>query len=167
MSILTTSRCTLRPFTKADAENLIPILGSEAVMRYSMTGVMDLPTISSTINGWISLYESHEFGPWAVVHQGQLIGYAGLDSRVVEEIEQIQITFRLAEGHWGQGFATELAIAIRDYAFTKLQLPEIIAIIDPENRASLRTISKVGMQFEKTVIYGGLSLHMYKVAISC
>jgi ribosomal-protein-alanine N-acetyltransferase len=163
MTILSTSRCTLRPFTKADAQSLIPILGSEAVMRYSMTGVMDLPTISSTINGWINLYESHGFGPWAVVHQGQLIGYAGLDSRVVEEIEQIQITFRLAQSCWGKGFATELALSIRDYAFTKLQLSKIIAIIDPENKASIRTISKIGMQFEKTIIYGGLSLQVYSM----
>lgn len=165
MSILTTSRCTLRPFTQEDAENLIPILGAEAVMRYSMTGAMDLPTIRATIDTWISLYEQHGFSPLAVMHNNMLIGYAGLDLRVVEGIEQVQITFRLAESHWGQGFATELAIAIRDYAFNKLQLSEIIAIIDPENQASIRTISKIGMKFEKAVIYGGLLLHVYKVAV--
>ena len=163
MTILTTPRCALRPFTKEDAENLMPILGSEAVMRYSMTGAMDLPTISSTINGWIALYESHGFSPLAVMHNNILIGYAGLDLRIVEETEQVQITFRLTESHWGQGFATELAIAIRNYAFTSLGLLEVIAIIDPDNQASIHTISKVGMQLEKSVVYGGLSLHVYKV----
>lgn len=163
MSILTTSRCTLRPFIQADTENLIPILGSEVVMYYSMTGAMDLPTIRTTIEDWILLYEQRGFSPWAVMHNNMLIGYAGLDMRVVEGIEQVQITFRLAESHWGQGFATDLAIAIRDYAFTRLQLSEIIAIIDPENQASIRTITKIGMQFEKAVIYGGLSLHVYKI----
>lgn len=161
--ILTTPRCTLRPFIQEDAGDLIPILGSEAVMRYSLTGAMDLPAIRATIDTWISLYEQRGFSPLAVMHNNMLIGYAGLDIRVVEEIEQVQITFRLAENHWGQGFATELAIAIQDYAFTKLQLSEIIAIIDPENQASIRTISKIGMRFQKSVVYGGLSLHVYKV----
>ncbi len=124
-----------------------------------------LPTILTTIEDWIALYERHGFAPWAVMHNNMLIGYAGLDIRVIEETEQVQITFRLAESHWGQGFATELAIAIRDYAFTKLQLSAIIAIIDPENQASIRTISKIGMRFEKAVVYGGLALHMYKVNI--
>ena len=163
MTILTTSRCTLRPFTQEDAELLIPILGSEVVMHYSMTGAMDLPTIRTTIEDWISLYKQRGFSPWAVMHNNMLIGYAGLDMRVVEGIEQVQITFRLAESHWGKGFATELALAIRDYAFARLQLSEIIAIIDPENQASIRTISKIGMQFEKAIIYGGLPLHVYKV----
>lgn len=163
MTILSTPRCTLRPFIQNDAENLIPILGSETVMRYSMTGAMDLPAINITINGWIALYESHGFGPWAVIHQGQLIGYAGLDNRVAEEIEQVQITFRLAESYWGKGFATELALAIRDYAFHHLKIPSLIAIVDPENLASIYTISKIGMQFEKEVVYGGLYLHLYKI----
>jgi len=164
MTILSTSRCTLRTFTKADAENLIPILGSEAVMRYSMTGAMDLPTIRTTIEDWISLYEQRGFSPWAVMHNNMLIGYAGLDMRVVEGIEQVQITFRLAESYWRQGFATELAIAIRDHAFSNIGLSEIIAIIDPNNRNSIRTISKIGMQFEKEVIYGEL-LHVYKIML--
>lgn len=163
INILNTPRCRLRPFTIEDVESLTPILGCPKVMRYSMTGAMDLPTISSTINGWIALYKSHEFGPWAVVHQGQLIGYAGLDSRVIEGAEQVQITFRLAESHWGKGFATELAVAIRDYAFNNLGLTALVAIVDPENIASIQTISKIGMQFEKEVIYGGLSLHLYKI----
>jgi ribosomal-protein-alanine N-acetyltransferase len=162
--ILETERCIVRPFTQEDAENLMPILGSEAVMHYSMTGAMDLSTILTTIEDWIALYERYGFAPWAVMHNNMLIGYAGLDIRVVKEIEQVQITFRLAESHWGQGFATELAIAIRDYAFTSLGLSKVIAIIDPDNQASIRTISKIGMRFEKAVIYGGLSLHVYKVS---
>ena len=75
----------------------------------------------------------------------------------------MQITFRLAEKYWGEGLATEIAIAIRDYAFSKLGLSEIIGIVDPQNAPSIHILEKIGMKFDRTVIYGGLSLQIYKL----
>lgn len=161
-----TTRCRLRLFTLLDAEVLLPVLGSVDVMRYSMTGPMDLQSIRQTLEQWITLYGQYGFGPWAVMHEGQLIGYAGLDIRIIDNVEQVQITFRLAKEYWGKGLATELATAVRDYAFNTLRLHSIIAIINPSNVASERTLTKIGMQFEKAAIYGGLPLYIYHISNS-
>lgn len=162
-NILETSRLSLRPITLSDRDAFIPILGCPDVMQYSMTGAMDKEQISTTISNWMASYDQYGFGPWALIYEGKLIGYAGLDVRIVEEQERTQITFRLAKEYWGKGMATEVAVAVRDYAFGSLQKEEIIAIVDPENTASIHTITKIGMVFEKAVIYGGLSLHVYKI----
>lgn len=163
MAILTTPRCILRILTQNDAEALIPILGSDKVMQYSMTGAMDLSTIRTTIDDWISLNNTYGFCPWAVIHNDKLIGYAGLDVRKIDETDKVQITFRLAENYWNQGFATEISESILDYAINKIKLPEVVAIIDPDNMASVRTLNKIGLRFKKKIIYSGLSLHLYNI----
>lgn len=162
-NILETARLFLRPVTLADSEAFTPVLGCPEVMQYSMTGAMNNEQIIMTINSWMASYDQYGFGPWALIHEGTLIGYAGLDVRVVEEQERTQITFRLAKDYWGKGIATEIAIAVRDYAFRFLKKKEIIAIVDPKNTASIRTITKIGMVFDKAVIYGGLPLSIYKI----
>ncbi len=161
--IIRTKRCLLRPFTLQDSNSLLPILGSEEVMRYSMTGPLELSKIELLIEEWLTLYQKRGFCPWAVIYNNRLIGYAGMDLRTIDEEEYAQITFRLDKDCWGKGLATELANAIKEYAFNHLKLLDLIAIIDPENEASIRTVSKIGMSFKKPVLYGGLSLHIYKV----
>jgi ribosomal-protein-alanine N-acetyltransferase len=160
-----TPRCCLRLFTQQDTEALIPILGCPKVMQYSMTGVMSLPAIITAIEQWTKLNKTHGVSPFAVIYEEQLIGYAGLDIRNIEGIEQVQLTFRLAEKYWGKGLASELANAIKAHAFGDLGLSEMIAITDPKNHASIRILVKIGMKFSKEITYGGLRLNLYKITV--
>jgi ribosomal-protein-alanine N-acetyltransferase len=148
--ILKTKRTTLRLATFLDSDALMPVLGCAEVMHYSMTGVMVKPQIIATIAGWMSSYHQYGFGPWVMLHEWQVVGYAGLD-------------VRLAKAYWGKGLATEVAEAVRDYAFEVLGKKEIIALIDPVNTASIRTVTKIGMGFTKMVHYGGLDLSLYRL----
>ena len=60
----------------------------------------------------------------------------------------IEIGWRLAFDHWGQGFVTEAALAVMDYAFNELNLPEIVSFTVPENIASQRVMEKIGMVYD-------------------
>ena len=159
--ILRTNRLYLRCFDKNDATDLLHILSDKEVMRFSMTGVMDEAQVENTIESWIRAYEQDSFSPWALIYENKLIGYAGLDKRIVEDKENVQITMRIAQNYWGKGFATEIGEAILEFAFTKLNLKELIAIVDPENKASIGFLENIGMKFSKAVVYGGLNLHVY------
>jgi RimJ/RimL family protein N-acetyltransferase len=159
--ILRTSRLHLRCFDKNDAVALLPILSDKAVMRFSMTGIMNETQVENAIKSWIQAYEQDGFSPWALIYENKLIGYAGLDKRIVEDKERVQITMRIAQNYWGKGFATEIGEAILEFAFTKLNLKEVIAIVDPENKASIAFLANIGMKFSKAVVYGGLNLRVY------
>lgn len=97
-------------------------------------------------------------GVWAVVEKssGEVMGYCGLfffpDVCGQPEIE---IGYRLARSHWGRGYATEAARAVRDYAFQTLGVQRLIALVDPENTASIRVAEKLGMVYEKDVMFPG------------
>jgi RimJ/RimL family protein N-acetyltransferase len=66
----------------------------------------------------------------------------------------IEIGWRFARPHWNHGYATEAAVALRDLAFKKLQLPQLTCIVDVENGASLRVAQKLGFKRIKTYRLG-------------
>jgi len=85
-----------------------------------------------------------------------VIGYCGLFFFPdVNGQSEVELGYRLAKSAWGQGYATESARAVRDYAFATLGLKRLIAMIDPSNLASIKVAQKIGMQYEKDVIFAG------------
>jgi RimJ/RimL family protein N-acetyltransferase len=65
--------------------------------------------------------------------------------------------------YWNQGFATEAATAVRDYAFDILQLPRLISLIRVGNSASARVSEKIGMRFEVEFDLNGISYWKYAI----
>ena len=58
----------------------------------------------------------------------------------------VEIGWRLAHAHWGQGFASEAARAAFEVGFDDLQLDEIVAFTTVPNRRSLAVMQRLGMQ---------------------
>lgn len=92
-------------------------------------------------------WEVHGFGLWAVERDDRLIGFAGVAyaAFIPELARRTELGWRLERASWGQGLATEAAVAARDDALGRLGLPELISIIDPGNVRSKRVAAKVGM----------------------
>ncbi|MFZ1218882.1 MAG: GNAT family N-acetyltransferase [Chthoniobacterales bacterium] len=55
----------------------------------------------------------------------QLIGYCGFFAQTVDNIEELEIGYRIDPSYWRRGIATEAARAVRDYALTELRLPAL------------------------------------------
>jgi len=155
---LKTQRLLLRHFHIEDLEQIHGQIFSDAeVMRFG-----DGPQTREWVHQWlvrhINGYKMHGYGPFAVIEQKtqKIIGYCGLfyfpDINGKEEVE---IGYRLARSTWGQGYATEAARAVLDFAFNDLQLSRLVALIDPGNIASMHVARKLGMHYEKDVMLEG------------
>jgi RimJ/RimL family protein N-acetyltransferase len=57
----------------------------------------------------------------------------------------------LDDAAWGQGYATEAAVALLDWAFDTLDLNRVQAETDTRNLASARVLEKIGFQREGTL----------------
>jgi [ribosomal protein S5]-alanine N-acetyltransferase len=167
MVILETERLILREFHIFDGPALNRVFGDPEVMRYG-PGVQT----ESWVQGWLDScredYQKFGCGPWAVVERtsGSVIGYAGLfHFPDIDGQPEIEVGYRLAQLHWGRGYATEAVTAIREYAFHVLCLSRLIAIIDPQNIASIRVAEKAGMRCEKEVMLEGYTYpdHLYSI----
>jgi RimJ/RimL family protein N-acetyltransferase len=158
MIILETKRLVLRHFEYSDEKSLGAIFGDPDVMRYG-NGVQSEEWIHNWLRRCIEdYYEQRGYGPWAVIKKSSqsLIGYCGLFFYPdVNGRPEIELGYRLAQAAWGQGYATEAAQAVRDFAFNSLGLTRLIAIIDPHNAASLQVAEKAGMKYEGEVMLEG------------
>ncbi|MGI9435579.1 MAG: GNAT family N-acetyltransferase, partial [Geminicoccaceae bacterium] len=81
---------------------------------------------------------------------------------------EAEVGFRLSRRYWGRGYATEVGAAVLSYGMSTLQWPRIIAIIDPENGGSVRVAEKMGMMFERAIMFDGYDHpdHLYAISES-
>jgi RimJ/RimL family protein N-acetyltransferase len=108
-------------------------------------------------------YRKHGFGRWACVHKAssEVIGFAGL--KHLDELNEVDIGYRLLPAYWGAGLATEASQAAVDYGFQQLRLKRIIGLVDPQNAASVRVLEKLGLTFAGMVTYAGHSAAKYVI----
>jgi RimJ/RimL family protein N-acetyltransferase len=75
-----------------------------------------------------------------------VIGMGGIQP--LEQAGIFELAWWIWKDYWNRGLATEMAQACKDYAFNAMQLPQVVAIIDPPNLASIRVAEKLGMRNE-------------------
>jgi ribosomal-protein-alanine N-acetyltransferase len=164
MIIAETERLILRHFHIVDGEAMDRVFGDPSVMYFG-NGVQTSEWVRKWLRGCLEdYYQKWGFGLWAVVEKEnrETLGFCGL-SRFddVGGQPETEIGYRLARAHWGNGFATEAARAVRDYGFGTLGMTRLISIVDARNIASIRVAEKVGMRFEKDVIFQGFPDRVY------
>lgn len=79
---------------------------------------------------------------------GEFLGWFAL--RVDTDPRVPNLGYRLRRRFWGQGLATEGALALIDYAFTELDARAVQADTMFVNHASRRVMDKCGMRFVRT-----------------
>lgn len=166
MLIAETPRLLLRHFHIVDSDAMERVFCDPEVMKFG-NGAQSPEWVRKWIRGCLEDYHTKwGFGLYAVVEKNarQTIGFCGL-SRFddVGGRAETEIGYRLARAHWGKGLATEAACAVRDLGFGLLGLSRLISIIDPRNAASVRVAEKVGMKFEKNVVFQGYDDSIYSI----
>jgi len=98
----------------------------------------------------MALIEKNGWGFWVVElkQSGQLIGFEGLIplAKKYSFAPNVEIGWRLADQFWGNGYASEAARASLQYAFSELDLPEVVSLTSCTNLKSQNVMSKIGMQ---------------------
>jgi ribosomal-protein-alanine N-acetyltransferase len=82
-----------------------------------------------------------------------LIGHCGFVYQDVEGNQEIEFPYLLDKHYWGRGLAIEAVSQTIVLGFEKYKFPHIIALINPNNVASVRVAEKIGMKYERDVIY--------------
>lgn len=149
---LLTPRLTLRDITPADKPALHAMFNDAAVMRY-YEGFKTEAQTDQWIQWNMGLYASHGHGLWIIESRenGSFLGQASIVNQTIEGAAEKELGYMLRSQCWGQGYATEAAIACRDDAFTRLQLPRIVSQIDALNAPSRRVAERVGLRLEKHI----------------
>ena len=163
---LYTERLCLRVPTPHDAEALYDLFADEEVMeglgREPVSAVED---VRAMIEGMIRGWRTEGLGPFILetaATDQQVVGQAGLmifDTRgwtpstwaKAGSHAQPELGWALIRAHWGHGYATEAAIAIRAWARESRSISGLASLISPDNVRSQRVAEKLGATPTETV----------------
>jgi RimJ/RimL family protein N-acetyltransferase len=163
---LSTDRLCLRPPTPHDAEALYNLFADEEIMgglnREPVSAVERARAmIEEGMGGW----RADGLGPFILQTRGtdrRVVGQAGLmifDTRgwtpstwaQAGSHAQPELGWALIQAHWGHGYATEAAAAIRDWARESRSISELVSLISPDNVRSQRVAERLGATPTETV----------------
>ncbi len=144
-----TPRLTLRNWQQQDFKPFAILNHDPEVMKF-FPKILNEEESNNAINKFIAHFEKHGFGLLAVERNDnkKFIGFIGLNipNFTTNFTPCVEIGWRLAKEHWGQGLATEGATAILQHAFDQLKLKEIVAFTAKNNLASIAVMKKIGMK---------------------
>lgn len=143
-----TERLQLRQWRSADIGPLAAMNADPRVMRHSPT--LTSYQSASAMDGWRDHISRFGWGLWAVERKDtrEWIGFAGLNAPNLKATHSpcIEVNWRFAFAHWGNGFATEAALAAVRAGFDHLLLDEIVAFADIRDLRSQRVLQRLGMR---------------------
>jgi [ribosomal protein S5]-alanine N-acetyltransferase len=166
MDALKTIRLQLTPWRHIDFASFRPIATDPEVMRYINDGA---PWNDDQIREFIRRQMRHaaakQFCLWRIVREpdGKMLGFCGLQPLTIEGHREVEIGWWLARNCWGRGLASEAAREAMRFAFDEVKLSRVIAIAQPENRASIRIMRKLGMRFEREATHKGIRVVLYAI----
>ena len=162
---LETRRLCLRPPTSLDAESLYDLLADPEVMRgLNKLPVSAIEEAAAMIEEGVRSWRTDGLGPFILetATERQVVGQAGLmifDTRGwtpstwanAGSHAQPELGWALIRTHWGRGYATEAAAAIRDWAYESRAIDRLVSLISPDNIRSQRVAERLGAKAAEAV----------------
>ncbi len=148
--MIETPRLVLREWREEDIAPFMRHTNTEPVMRW-LGGVKSEAEIRAVIEDRLMRWQrERDFTFWAVERKADaaLLGFCGIkiaDTPGGPIEGRHEIGWRLREDVWGQGYAKEAAAASLDFAFGRLDAPEVVAITFIQNEASWGLMERLGM----------------------
>lgn len=161
--ILSTERLVLREIDIKDAPFIFKLMNSEGWLNF--IGDRGIRTEEDAknyiVNSYLKSYKDNGYGSYLLVTKNDqtILGICGLFNR--PQLEDVDIGFALLPEFFGKGYAFEAATAIMDYAHNVLQIKKITAITDFKNKTSQKLLEKIGLHFEKPILYNTEELMLF------
>lgn len=164
-----TERLFLREMLLTDVDGMFELDSDPEVHRYlGNKPVTNKEQMVDVINFIRQQYIDNGIGRWAIIDKktNDFIGWTGL--KFVTELTNnhknyYDLGYRLIRRYWGQGIATESALASLCYAFDKRNASEVYAMTDCENERSNRILKKIGLNCMEKFDLDGIEHNWYKI----
>ena len=149
MTVLATKRLTLRIPEPRDLEPFVGFVSRDRSKWVGGPGPR--ADAAEGFNENLTHWQDHGFGYFhvEVTLTGDAIGRVGL--RRSGHRPEPEIAYSLyADEHQGHGYATEAAIAVRDWAYDVLGLDTVVSYVDPANQPSRAVAERMGARPDGT-----------------
>lgn len=147
-----TDRFLLRQFCPDDLAFVFEGLSHPDVIRYYGVRYASLEETNEQLI-WFNDLQKNETGIWWAICDKEnlsLLGAIGFND-LNKTDQKAEIGFWLLPEHWGKGIIKEVANPICNYAFEKLDLRKIEAMVETENENSKKVLKKIGFDYQETM----------------
>jgi RimJ/RimL family protein N-acetyltransferase len=174
-------RLIFRRIEQADFEFFARIHADPIVARYLGSGkARSIQETRALLETFYETYKSLELGPLAVLRKsdGVLIGRCGLSDMALEVktasgklprvwyqrsqvpsdtnvIFEQELGYTFDRNYWGQGYASEAAARVFEYASSTIPFRRIVSVIHPDNAPSIKIAKRCGARQENSVMLMG------------
>lgn len=163
MTIISTERLTLRPFTVADIPAYARIRDEPFVREWLRSPDEPAEVIADrAVRHFIDEWAVRGYGPWAVIDResGELLGHHGLRHMPAFDGET-EVLYSLSARGRGKGYGTEAGIAAIRFGFETLGLDRIMAITLHDNLGSRGLMERLGLTYRRDDVYKGIDVVYY------
>ena len=151
--ILKTNRLTARPIAMDDVAQLQALHQAEPVAEH-IGGSWTLDRSEQFVRGAVEHWQRQGYGQWMFADKvsKKIIGRSGLRHYYLDGQDEIELLYAFEPSVWGQGYGTEAAKAVIDFAFRDAEVDSVVSFTLPDNPGSQRVMEKAGLTFEKEMI---------------
>lgn len=160
---LESERLLYRKTTKEDIDEFFYIQLNPNLRRYLGTTKLGNNPVKNLSNFDETKYDNKDFYRWTIVKKedNKLLGTIYLNIHD-EKAKIAGIDYWIREDEWGNGYVTEAAKTILDFAFNSLDLNRIESCGAKDNPGTWKVMEKIGLKYEGTrnqaifYYYGGI-----------
>lgn len=159
---LETERLILRTFKVDDWKALHTHYSDPECTRYTLQRTLTEGESWRTMAAMVGHWQLRGYGPYAVEDNstGNVLGGVGL--WYPNDWPKPEIKWAISREHWGKGYATEAARAVKKMAASSLPDTSLISLIYSENERSKYVALALGAVFEREMPFRGITAHIYR-----
>ena len=145
--ILETERLILREYTQNDFDDLYEILSDPETMQH-----YPKPYDAAGTQRWLDWnfdnYKTYGYGLWAIElkENGAFIGDCGITMQKIDGETLPEIGYHIDKQYWRNGYGSEAAKAVRDWAFENTKFDCLYSYMKYTNIASYSTAASAGLR---------------------
>ncbi len=161
----TSERLHYRKIDHTDIEAWVDFFRDNKQLAF--VGVKDDKEPQALSTDWVTSrierYKTEEYGLLSAFDEqtGELVGMAGIIPTELEHQNYYQIGYSVKPRFWNQGYASEMALQMQNFAEKHVQTSMLIAVINHDNIHSIRIAEKMGMSLWKETNFKGSDVQVY------
>jgi RimJ/RimL family protein N-acetyltransferase len=170
VDVIETSRLRLQRWSDSHFDDFLLFMRDPKVIRYIRPQPISDEKGAEHHARSLEEWEINGFGKRAVLEAatGDWLGFVELSlvgpGKGCRE-DDVEIGYFIIPERWGQGIATEAAIAVRDEAFRRVGLHELIGRSRVENTASARVMAKAGFRHVRSyTLEPGVTVDIHRIS---
>ncbi len=148
MIAIPTARGLLRAWRDEDFDDFAA-MHADPEVQWDAGGTLTCEESAAKLARYRKAYDAHAFSRWAMVDpDGKFLGYVGVLPLAAQHPlgEGVEIGWRFRRSAWGQGYASEGAIAALADLKDRCGLSEVYSFTAPDNLRSQAVMARIGLR---------------------